>query len=196
MATQGQSGAASGGQLEEKIDLTKEVDAALASAQACVTAGQLVEALTILAAWEKKCRAGNDIANLARLCTAAVQACRDCHDDDAVVTTLTTWATKRSQKSAAIAALVTTALPWCIQMNDATAGSAIATTAVATTTATAAPTTLSYTPVAVANEADRKRRDTLVVTLRDITDGKLFLERERAQLTRVWATIQVRCVYI
>jgi hypothetical protein len=31
----------------------------------------------------------------------------------------------------------------------------------------------------------------LVVTLRDITDGKLFLERERAQLTRAWATIQV-----
>jgi 26S proteasome regulatory subunit N5 len=178
MATQGNSGAASGGQLEEKIDYTKETDACLAAARDLVASLQLSEALTVLAAGEKKCRAGNDTTNLTRICTAAVTACRDCGDHEAVVTTLTTWSTKRSQKSAAIAALVSTALPWCLAMNDSS--SADATT-----------NTLVYTPVAVSSPAEQEIRDRLVVTLRDITDGKLFLERERAQLTRAWATIQV-----
>jgi 26S proteasome regulatory subunit N5 len=181
MATQGNSGAASGGQLEEKIDYTKETDACLLAARDLVAARQLSEALTVLAAGEKKCRAGNDTTNLARLCTAAVTACRDCGDHEAVRTTLTTWSTKRSQKSAAIAALVSTALPWCLDMKDIAAA----------TTTTNTTTTLVYTPVAVSSPAEQEIRDGLVVTLRDITDGKLFLERERAQLTRAWATIQV-----
>jgi hypothetical protein len=34
-------------------------------------------------------------------------------------------------------------------------------------------------------------RDKLVVALREITDGKIFLEAERARLTRALATIKV-----
>jgi hypothetical protein len=45
-------------------------------------------------------------------------------------------------------------------------------------------------PIAV--EPSRKEaRDKLVVALRDITDGKIFLEAERARLTRALATIKV-----
>lgn len=166
MATQGNSGSASGGQLEEKIDFTKETDECVKQCANLVAAGALQEALQLLSALEKRCRTGNDNASLARVCETAVKSCKEAGDDEAVLQTLTTFSTKRSQKMAAIKALVTTALPWCVVD--------------------------TYSPVKVANEAEKSVRDKLVANLRDITDGKLFLERERAQLTRAYATIKVR----
>ena len=166
MATQGNSGSASGGQLEERVDFSKETDDCIQSCQSLVAAGALSEALQLLSALEKRCRTGNENASLARVCEAAVKACRDAGDDEAVLQTLTTFATKRSQKTAAIKALVTTAMPWCVVD--------------------------TYRPTPVGNAAEKSVRDKLVAALRDITDGKLFLERERAQLTRAMATIQVR----
>jgi hypothetical protein len=50
MATQGNSGNAMGGQIEEKADLSAETDAKLEQSQTLVTAGQLPEALVMLAA--------------------------------------------------------------------------------------------------------------------------------------------------
>jgi hypothetical protein len=168
MATQGNSGSASGGQLEEKIDFSKETDQAVQQCQSLVQAGALQEALQLLSALEKRCRTGNDNASLARVCETAVRSCKEAGDDEAVLQTLTSFSTKRSQKMAAIKALVSTALPWCIVD--------------------------TYTPTAVSNEAEKSVRDKLVATLRDISDGKLFLERERAQLTRALATIKVRII--
>ena len=51
-----------------------------------------------------------------------------------------------------------------------------------------------FVPLNVANEDQRVIREKMVVALRDITDGKIFLEAERARLTRTLAIIKVRCV--
>lgn len=171
MSTEGNSGTASGGQLEEKVDLAEETDQKIAQAQTLVQAGALPEALQLLAALEKRCRVGNDNASLARVCQASMQACHDAKDEEALLQTLQTLATRRSQKMSAITALVQTALPWCVEQ--------------------------PYTPIAVENSAQKTFRDKLVVALREITEGKLFLEREQAQLTRALATIKVRvCVQL
>jgi len=160
---EGMSGAAAGGQLEEKLDLSAETDAKLLQSQQLVQAGQLSEALALLMALEKRCRVGNDNASLIRVCQASLQACRDAGDHDAILSTLNTLATRRSQKSAAIKALVETSFPWCVQE--------------------------PYTPVPVSSPAEAKQRDALIDALRTLTDGKLFLERERAQLTRAAAKL-------
>ena len=167
MATQGQSGVASGGQLEEKVDFTKETDETLKNASSLVSAGALQDALQLLFAMEKRCRTGNDNTNLARVCKAAVESCQTVGDHEAVLHTLTTLATRRSQKVAAITALVQTAMPWCVVIE-------------------------TYAPTTTTSVEETATRDKLVVALRDVTDGKLFLEREHAILTRALATIKVR----
>merc|ERR1712232_884201 len=47
-----------------------------------------------------------------------------------------------------------------------------------------------FTPIVVSNDKEREMREKLIVTLRDITDGKMFLEAERARLTRTLAIIK------
>jgi 26S proteasome regulatory subunit N5 len=164
MASEGASGAASGGQLEEKVDLTAECDAKIPQAESLAESGQLQQALALLAGLEKKCRVGNDNASLARVCETSLQLCKDAADDEALVATLQTLATRRSQKTAAVRALVNKAIPWCLSEG--------------------------YMPLEVpANQIEA--RDKLVVALREITDGKIFLEAERARLTRALATIKV-----
>jgi 26S proteasome regulatory subunit N5 len=208
MATEGNSGTASGGQLEERTDFTIETDLALAQCASLLEEGStasnsnsnnntaiLSDALQILYTVEKKCRVGNDHKNLVRICRAAIQACYDLHDYTTLILTLNTIATKRSQKVAAIREIVTTAIPWCINVVDAIdTGTGTGTTAATTTTTTTAPstTTMHFTPIQVSNEIEKQQRNDLIVALRNITDGKLFLERERAQLTRAYAAIQVR----
>ena len=75
MASEGFSGAASGGQLEEKIDLSKEVEQKILHAKTCADQGQLKEALALLFALEKKCRIGNDTPSLVKVCVASLQYC-------------------------------------------------------------------------------------------------------------------------
>ena len=162
----GQSGAASGGQLEEKVDWTAETDQKIPQAESLAQAGQLAEALALLGNLEKKCRVGNDNASLVRVCKKSVELCSQAKDMDALISTLETLSTRRSQKTAAVKALVPTALPWCVLE--------------------------PYEPLAVANDAEKANRDRLVKCLRDITDGKIFLEKERAQLTRALSKIKVR----
>jgi 26S proteasome regulatory subunit N5 len=166
MASEGASGAASGGQLEEKIDLSAETDSKLAQGATLVQGGQLREALALLAALEKRCRVGNDADSLVKVCEASLQYCKDVGDEEALVSTLQTLATRRSQKTKAVKALVSKAIPWCLADQ--------------------------YTPITVSNEAQKDARDKLVVALRDISDGKIFLELERARLTRALAFIKVR----
>lgn len=160
----GMSGSAEGGQLEEKLDLSAETDAKIAQAETLTAAGQLPEALALLAALEKRCRVGNDNPSLVRVCQASLQACYQVKDHEALRNTLETLSTRRSQKTAAVKALVQTAMPWCVEE--------------------------PYTPLPVSSDAEKESRNKLVEALRNITDGKIFLERERAQLTRALATIQ------
>lgn len=164
MSNIGASGKASGGELEEKVDLTPETDAKLQQSAELVQAGQVKEALAMLAALEKRCRTGNDTANLKRVCEASLQYCKDAGDDELLLTTLQTLATRRSQKTQAIRALVQKCIPWCIEGQ--------------------------YTPKQFP-DGHKKARDDLVEALRDISDGKIFLEAERARLTRCMAMIMV-----
>jgi 26S proteasome regulatory subunit N5 len=165
MAPEGVSGAASGGLLEEKLDLSAETDAKLAQSKQLAVNGQLSEALVLLAALEKRCRVGNDNKSLVRVCQASLEYCHEQGDDEALLTTLQTLSTRRSQKTAAIKALVEVAMPWCV--------------------------TEPYSPLQVPAEK-KQSRDKLLEALREISDGKIFLERERAVLTRVLATVRVR----
>ena len=164
MSNIGSSGKASGGELEEKIDLTPETDAKLEQSSSLASSGQLREALAMLAALEKRCRVGNDTENLVRVCEASLQYCKDANDDELLLTTLQTLATRRSQKNSAVRALVHKAMPWCIADQ--------------------------YSPLDC-SDAEKPARDKLVEALRDISDGKIFLEGERARLTRALATIKV-----
>lgn len=166
MPQEGASGAASGGQLEERIDLSSETESKLAQGASLVQAGQLREALALLAALEKRCRTGNDLPSLVKVCEASLNYCKEVGDEEALLSTLQTLSTRRSQKTKAVSALVSTAIPWCMSGQ--------------------------YTPIEVANDAEKEFREKLVVALRDITDGKLFLETERARLTRALAAIKVR----
>ena len=155
------SGSAQGGQLEEKADLSAETEAKLAQAESLVSGGQVTEALALLAAMEKKCRVGNDNPSLVKVCQASLTFCKD--DIDLLLSTLQALCARRSQKTAAIQAMVQLCLPWVVE-ND-------------------------YEP---RTDVDADYRNALVKALRDITDGKIFLEAQRAQLTRALATIKVR----
>ena len=157
------------GQLEERVDLSAETDAKISQAESLIGASHdnLREALALLAALEKRCRVGNDALSLVRVCETSLQLCRDCGDDEALVATLKNLSTRRSQKTKAVSALVQKAMPWVMDGDG-------------------------FSPIAVANDEEKAARERLVVALRDITDGKIFLEAERARLTRALATIKVR----
>eukprot|EP00529_Nitzschia_sp_RCC80_P023752 CAMPEP_0113510040 /NCGR_PEP_ID=MMETSP0014_2-20120614/37909_1 /TAXON_ID=2857 /ORGANISM="Nitzschia sp." /LENGTH=461 /DNA_ID=CAMNT_0000405935 /DNA_START=63 /DNA_END=1448 /DNA_ORIENTATION=- /assembly_acc=CAM_ASM_000159 len=168
MSNIGASGKAAGGELEEKIDLTPETDAKLAQSLDLAKSGQVKEALNLLSALEKRCRTGNDNPNLVRVCEASLTYCKDyasgedAVDNELLISTLNTLATRRSQKTQAIGALVRKCIPWCVEGQ--------------------------YTPLPVQPE-QKKGRDKLVEALREISDGKIFLEAERARLTRCMAMI-------
>ena len=216
MATEGNSGTAAGGQLEERTDFTIDTDLAFAQCASLLedvndsssnnnnSTTVLSDVLNILYTLEKRCRVGNDHKNLVRVCRTAIQACYDCHDYTTLIVTLNTIATKRSQKVAAIREIVTTAIPWCIDYSSTSnnASEVVDVTTKSTTTgSTTTATTLHFTPIPIVTDdndssssisARTKQRNDLIVCLRDLTHGKLFLERERAQLTRAYAAIQVR----
>jgi 26S proteasome regulatory subunit N5 len=164
MSNVGSSGKASGGELEEKVDLTEETNSKLEQSSQLAQSGQVKEALAILAALEKRCRVGNDSRNLVKVCEASLKYCKDAGDEELLLTTLNTLTTRRSQKTQAIKALVQTAMPWCVQDQ--------------------------YTPLPV-SEVEQSARNKLVEALRQITDGKLYLEAELARLTRCLSIIKV-----
>mmetsp|Transcript_5356 Transcript_5356/g.13453 ORF Transcript_5356/g.13453 Transcript_5356/m.13453 type:complete len:457 (+) Transcript_5356:201-1571(+) len=163
MSNVGSSGRTAFGQLEEKVELTPETDAKLEQSARLASGGQLKEALALLTALEKRCRVGNDNPNLVRVCEASLQLCKDAGDGEMLRTTLQTLATRRSQKQAAIKALVLKSMPYCIEGN--------------------------HTPMPVTGAIEKKSRDDLVEALREISDGKIFLEAERARLTRCMSMI-------
>jgi 26S proteasome regulatory subunit N5 len=173
------SGKASGGQLEERVDLSAETATKIAQARDLVSSSSsasssgssaLQDALAILAALEKRCRLGNDAPSLVKVCEASLDLCHDVGDPEALLGTLKTLTTRRSQKTKAIAALVHRCLPWVVDV-DAD----------------------GFTPLPhegmMGGEA---ARDALVEELRSITDGKMYLEAERARLTRTMAIIKER----
>jgi len=167
------SGKAAGGQLEERIDLSAETTAKIAQAQQLVSASAsssaLQDALALLTALEKRCRVGNDLPSLVKVCEASLELCHEANDHEALLATLKTLSTRRSQKSKAIATLVSKCLPWVVTAD-----------------------TDGFTPLPVADgtEESKKAQIALVEELRNITDGKMYLEAERARLTRTVAILK------
>lgn len=170
------SGKASGGQLEERVDLSAETATKIAQARDLVSSSSsasssgssaLQDALAILAALEKRCRLGNDTPSLVKVCEASLDLCHDVGDSEALLGTLKTLTTRRSQKTKAIAALVHRCLPWVVEV-DAD----------------------GFTPLSPEGMGGEAARDALVEELRSITDGKMYLEAERARLTRTMAVIK------
>jgi len=170
MSSTGASGRAEGGQLEERVDLSAETASKISQARTLVASSpsNLRDALALLAALEKRCRVGNDTPSLVRVCEACLDLCKEAGDDEALLATLKNLSTRRSQKAKAIGALVTKCLPWVLDEGD------------------------GFTPIVIAegNEAAAKARDALVEELREITDGKMYLEAERARLTRAMAILK------
>ena len=169
------SGKAAGGQLEERINLAEETATKLTQATALIQSSpsNLQSALALLASIEKRARIGNDTPSLVKVCEASLQFCKDCNDDESLISTLKNLTTRRSQKTKAISACVNKCIPWVLDTSEGSKG---------------------FVPLNVANEDQRVIREKMVVALRDITDGKIFLEAERARLTRTLAIIKVRCV--
>mmetsp|Transcript_14322 Transcript_14322/g.30517 ORF Transcript_14322/g.30517 Transcript_14322/m.30517 type:complete len:474 (-) Transcript_14322:134-1555(-) len=171
MSSAQSSGAATGGELEERIDLSEETTAKIAQAQQLIassaTSSSLQDALALLAALEKRCRVGNDTPSLVKVCEASLDLCHTVGDDEALLATLKTLSTRRSQKSKAIASLVSKCLPWVIDADGD-----------------------GFTPLPIEGETAAKARDALVNELRNITDGKMYLEAERARLTRTVAILK------
>lgn len=73
----------------------------------------------MLATIEKRCRVGNDVVSLCKVCEASIQICKDCGNDEALILTIKTLTTRRSRKSKAIATIVEKAMPWAIISLDA-----------------------------------------------------------------------------
>lgn len=180
MSAEQSSGKAAGGQLEERIDLSEETAAKISQARELVSSSSssLQDALSLLAALEKRCRVGNDTPSLVKVCEASLDLCRDAGDSEALLATLKTLSTRRSQKSKAIASLVTKCLPWVVDADGD-----------------------GFTPLPVSDDdsgtsgtaaMNKAARDALVEELRDITDGKMYLEAERARLTRTVAILKER----
>lgn len=149
------------------MDHSEETNTKISQAEQLVASlpSNLSSALSLLFAVEKKCRVGNDTPSLIRVVEACLQLCKDCSDDEALISTLKTLSTRRSQKSKAVSALVSKAIPWVLKED-------------------------SFTPLEVANDTQKEIREKVVVALRDITDGKLFLEAERARLTRALSLLK------
>mmetsp|Transcript_26082 Transcript_26082/g.36775 ORF Transcript_26082/g.36775 Transcript_26082/m.36775 type:complete len:467 (+) Transcript_26082:200-1600(+) len=165
----GASGSATNdGQLEEREDLSKETQEKIEQAQSLIASStsNLKEALALLSALEKRCRVGNDTPSLKQTCEASLELCHQVQDDVALRSTIETLCSRRSQKTQAVSAIVQKALPWCMDETE------------------------TYAPLKVSTDSEKEARDKLVECLRDITDGKIFLEAERARLTRALATIK------
>lgn len=171
MSAEQSSGKAAGGQLEERIDLSAETSEKITQAKQLVASGgstsSLQDALALLAALEKRCRVGNDTPSLVKVCEASLELCHEVNDQEALLATLKTLSTRRSQKSKAIATLVSKCLPWVVESD-----------------------TDGFTPLLVTGDSEKKARDALVEELRNITDGKMYLEAERARLTRTVAILK------
>jgi 26S proteasome regulatory subunit N5 len=172
------SGKADGGQLEERIDLSSETESKISQAQSLIASSptNLSSALSLLASIEKRARVGNDTPSLLKVCEASLQLCKDCNDEESLIDTIKMLTTRRSQKSKAIGACVNKTLPWVLESgSESDDGDGMK----------------GYVPLAVSTDEQKVIREKLVVTLRDVTDGKLFLEAERARLTRALAIIKV-----
>eukprot|EP00804_Cyclotella_cryptica_P016531 CCRYP_004741-RA/>CCRYP_004741-RA protein AED:0.02 eAED:0.02 QI:72/1/1/1/1/1/2/736/350 len=171
MSSAATSGKATGGQLEERLDLTNETTQKIAQATSLLqtadsptaTAAALTAALSLLSAHEKKCRTGNDTPSLLLVCQTMLTLARDgdaSSSKQVLRDTLQQLATRRSQKSKAISCMVETVLPWIVEADG-------------------------YTPLSGEEcPLDVEARDALIQAVRSIAEGKMYLEAEFARMSR------------
>jgi len=163
------SNANNDGALEERTDLSAETSSLLESLKSTPSSSvDLATSLTLLQTHEKKCRLANDTPSLIRICTTCLQLCHDSGNNERLIETLKMLCGRRSQKSKAIGAMVQLGVGWVLKD----------------------PTGCELADVDSSKGETEEGREALVVALRDITDGKIFLEAERARLTRCLAVIK------
>mmetsp|Transcript_34304 Transcript_34304/g.79322 ORF Transcript_34304/g.79322 Transcript_34304/m.79322 type:complete len:344 (-) Transcript_34304:659-1690(-) len=151
-------GSNDGGRLEDKTDCTSDVDAALSQSSALLSSGALDDAISLLMGAEKKCRLGNDGPNLVRVVNGITSAVLNAEDGvswPALRRSIEAVCSRRSQKTAAVAAAVT-AGAGALAQHDAG----------------------EPRYAAPPSEVEATTR-----LLRDLTDGRIYLEKERAELT-------------
>jgi len=158
------------GALEERTDLSGETSTLLESISSTTDETlSLSSSLSLLLIHEKKCRLANDAPSLVKVCKACLNLCHDrYHDHDTLLDTLKVLAGRRSQKSQVIGAMVQMCVEWVLIADGGGCE-------------------LVHMDEQHGGE---KAREELVIALRDITDGKIFLEAERARLTRALAIIK------
>lgn len=170
------SGKATEGQLEERLDLTRETTEKIAQATALLresspAAAALPSALSLLSAQEKKCRTGNDTPSLLLVCRAMLSLARDADGTPAkevLRETLHRLSTRRSQKSKAISCMVETVLPWIVEKDG-------------------------FTPLREGEcSFSVEARDALIESVRTIAEGKMYLEAEFARMSRSRAILYER----
>jgi len=153
------AGSSDGGRLEDKTDCTAHADAALSQASSLLSSGALDDAIALLMTAEKKCRIGNDTPNLVRIVNRITEALIAQRNPSipwsALRRSIETICSRRSQKTAAITAAVSAGV-------DALS---------------------KYDACEKGFEASVEEAENTARLLRDLTDGRIYLERERADLT-------------
>lgn len=185
----------------------------LAYPHACTQGGKLADGLDIIMSLERLCRVGNDFPNLKEVILTAARLCRQVEDWPQLNTTLTLLSKRREQHSKAVTAMVQEvrrAYRSCVASAHETewVGSRCSSPRESLTTATTdgvprdkASTLLGLVlffsrpclPQAMGwldETPNKEARVLLLVALRDITDGKIFVEAERAKLTRMLAKVR------
>ncbi|KAJ8602263.1 hypothetical protein CTAYLR_003651 [Chrysophaeum taylorii] len=148
---------------KNKTDQSAFASSVVAEARAALeTTGSLdaPSVLEALLAAEKKCRLSNDAYAARTVTSCIVSMCRELKEWDRLNSMLTLLSKRRSQSKVVITALLEEGI------------------------------SLLETTEPVAELADEGAREKLLVTLSEITEGKMYCEGERAKITRMLSALK------
>ncbi|KAK4684341.1 26S proteasome regulatory subunit N5, partial [Tremellales sp. Uapishka_1] len=144
------------GQRKQEKDYTSDVTALVPKAEELAAGGKLSEAIDKISALEKQTRNAADMTSTSTLLVLLARLCYEQSDFDTLNTQLTLLSKKHGQLKEAVVRMVDEAMTWLPDLK------------------------------AKKDRGEFKNKDRwleLVTTLRDITEGKIYLELARARLT-------------
>ncbi|ORY31371.1 hypothetical protein BCR39DRAFT_571286 [Naematelia encephala] len=147
---------------KQEKDYTEEVQTLVPEAEAVAKDGKLQEAIDKISSLEKQTRNAADMTSTSTLLTTLVRLCYEAQDLDALNTQLTLMSKKHGQLKEAVTRMVDEAMTWLPE--------------------------LKKQKVEGKFKVGKDRWLELVQTLRDITEGKIYLELARARLTVLLAS--------
>jgi len=139
--------------MELRKEYTEELKTIIPMSQQLATTESLEAAITILLAFEKKCRLANDFTNLKEVCVHMVRLCREKNDWPKLNSVLAVINKRRAQSKTAIQAIVEEAYTYLEQCPS------------------------------VQTKAE------LATTLKEVVDGKIYVEAQSARLHLMLALI-------